>query len=116
MNFATLKNLGGRPKGDPFDVEQRRQAYRRLKSRLGMTADEIAELTGLSRGTCRGYPGGPSRPNVAPTHETLTCMRQELLRRARAAVAEAEARYALEMDLAAAERSLGIGYPESEAA
>jgi hypothetical protein len=116
-----IKNPGGRPRGDAFDIEQRRHVYRRLKVRLGMTADEIAELTGLAKGTTRNYPGIPSRPNFAPTSSTLDIMRRELIRRARAAIDEAEAKYAadaaLTVDVAAAERRLGIGQrQESEAA
>ncbi|TPM33548.1 hypothetical protein FJ955_02020 [Mesorhizobium sp. B2-2-2] len=111
---ATLRNPRGRPKADPFDIQNRRQVYIRLKARLSMTSRQVAELVGLSSETTRMYPGH-GREGVAPTQATLDRMRQELIRRARAAVAEAEARYALEMDLAAAERRLGIGQ-ESEAA
>jgi hypothetical protein len=119
--IPTLKNPGGRPKCDPFDIEQRRQIYRRLKSRLGMTASEIAALTGLSQDTTRNYPGTSSRPNFAPTQATLDIMRRELIRRARAAIDEAEVKYAadaaLAVDVAMAERRVGIGrQQEGEAA
>lgn len=60
------------------DRDRRRHEYVDLRTRLGMSATELADVLGLSVGTVRLYPGWTL--SRAPTDATLKKMRLELVR------------------------------------
>lgn len=83
--------IGGSPEAAAADRDRRRNEYVELRRRLAMSPAALAKLVGLTPGTIRVYPARSS-PYTAPTDSTLAKMRAELVRRAVAAAAEAEAR------------------------
>jgi transcriptional regulator with XRE-family HTH domain len=87
------------PEAAAADRERRRDEYVGLRRRLAMSPAALARLVGLSVGTVRLYPARTS-PDTAPTDATLAKMRQELVRRARQTLAEAEWRAEIEQDIA----------------
>lgn len=106
--------IGGSPEASAADRDRRRAEYVELRRRLGMSPTELAKLLGLSPGTIRVYPARSS-PYTAPTDATLAKMRAELVRRAVAVAAEAEARAEIARDLADREVRLHLAQCAAEA-
>jgi hypothetical protein len=93
MNASAVPRRFGRPTVSGADIQRRRELWDLYRERLRMKAPDLAELTGLSVKTVRVYPSWNS-PRTAPSWEVLDRMREECIRRARAAVREAESRLA----------------------
>lgn len=87
------------PEAAAADRERRRDEYVDLRRKLAMSPATLAKLVGLSVGTIRLYPARTS-PDTAPTDATLAKMRQELVRRARQTIEEAEWRAEIEQEIA----------------
>ena len=65
----------GRTPVDPAYIAARKATFHRLRHLLGMSAAEIAELTGLTAGTVRNYIADIN-PSAAATWKTIELMRQ----------------------------------------
>jgi hypothetical protein len=72
--MITATKPGRRP-SDPADIAARRKAFQRLRHLLGMSAAEVAQLTGLSAGTVRNY-FADCNPATAATWDAIEIMRQ----------------------------------------
>jgi transcriptional regulator with XRE-family HTH domain len=62
-----------------YPRHDRKDAFRQLKKRLGMSAPEIAELTGKSRKSVDGYAGTNRRMN--PPKSVIEAMKEALRRK-----------------------------------
>jgi hypothetical protein len=80
----------GHPSTGPAEIIARRQEFHRLRKRLGLSATELGNLTGLSASTIRNY--GAKNPSGTATWATIDIMRQAAIRQAEANIIDARNR------------------------
>jgi transcriptional regulator with XRE-family HTH domain len=80
----------GRAPSDPADIAARRAEFHRLRKRLGLSAAELGNLTGLSASTIRNY--ASRNPSGTATWTTIDIMHQASIRQADANIAHARHR------------------------